>query len=93
MIRSLKTDVKVKVTDISRLTNKVERLNEQNDMRHEFIQSHFKKNIKQKKEKERINHSMIEESEGLKLPPLAKAESKQNVLTTPSTNKKSRKGS
>jgi hypothetical protein len=54
MIKSLKVEMKVKVTDINRLHKKIKRLDEANDMRHEFIQTHFKKNIavKEKKNKE-----------------------------------------
>ena len=94
MIRSLKTEVNVKMTDISRLQKKVKRLDEANDMRHEFIQSHFKKAFKPKKTSDKANVSMVEEKEGVVLPPLNKKESKHNVSASKRTPQlKSRKGS
>ena len=83
MIRSLKTEINIKQTDISRLNKKVKRLDEANDMRHEFIQTHFKKTFKPKPKKERVSNSSViqeREKEGVTLPPLNNPESKKNIM-------------
>mmetsp|Transcript_30566 Transcript_30566/g.27074 ORF Transcript_30566/g.27074 Transcript_30566/m.27074 type:complete len:85 (-) Transcript_30566:17-271(-) len=76
MVRSLKTEIKTKQLDISRLSRKVKRLDEANDMRHDFIQTHFKKTFKASKKKESAkNVSMVQEKEDIILPPLNKKQS------------------
>jgi len=91
MIRSLKTEIKVKLTDISRLQKKVKRLDETNEMRHEFIQTHFKKTFKPKKGKDKAESSFIDEKEGVTLPPLNKPESRGSLSAMKTPLKKIRK--
>ena len=80
MIRSLKTQIKVKVTDISRLQMKAKRLNESNDMRHDFIQSHLQHSIKMKKRGSDLNKSVVHETDNsVSLPPLNPHQSKKSM--------------
>ena len=84
MIRSLKTEINVKLIDISRMGKKVKRLDRANDMRHDFIQTHFKKTFKIRNNKDSINKSMQQEKEtkGVVLPPLKPRESKVNGISS-----------
>ncbi|CAI2367874.1 unnamed protein product [Moneuplotes crassus] len=87
MIRSLKIEISGKQTDIKRLSKKVNRLDQANDMRHDFIQNHFKKTIKAQKKKGRVsqNHSMLTENDQIVLPPLNNQISNQGFSSSQET--------
>jgi hypothetical protein len=92
MIRSLKTEIKVKLIDISRFEKKVKRLDDANEMRHDFIQTYFKKTFKNKNSNSRVNQSFMDHhNESVTLPPLKKTESKEGLPTKTSSLKKRRK--